>query len=240
MIIFVRHGERADRVSNYDLNKIEINFDAQLTDYGVEQSRKTGRCIQNLITDYSRSIDAKPKVILLSSPLLRALMTADAIKKELSDVYENSVFTQDAIFEVMKKYDRDVRQDIYLRAKTEEDHRKYFKCKVREGFFPENETQLPVFPEDEEKCIKRGAAFCEYLWNQLNSGKYGVREHIFVIVTHQIIVEAAQAYFGAPVAEPKVCSIFQVMHKTPLVSRDVDVLLNADTSHLLPLSLIHI
>lgn len=77
MMFFIRHGERADNCPKERYDVIN-HYDPHLTVVGREQSKKTGASLRKLL-----KLKKLTKVIILSSPFLRCLQTAQEIANEL-------------------------------------------------------------------------------------------------------------------------------------------------------------
>jgi len=74
--ILVRHGERADEVAEYCNNPDDPN----LTTHGFEFSHEVGTYIGTFLSSKASHID---DIIFISSPLLRAVQTAQSIRNGL-------------------------------------------------------------------------------------------------------------------------------------------------------------
>jgi broad specificity phosphatase PhoE len=55
MIVFIRHGERADQSKDPQERKlIETSFDPHLTKVGIEQAKESGKFIAQLLSDHAK------------------------------------------------------------------------------------------------------------------------------------------------------------------------------------------
>lgn len=94
----IRHGERADNVENVEALGIVIEEiqDPPLTPTGVQQSRETGAYLREYLGQ-----NGYTKVVIASSPFLRALQTAAQVAKvlEIEEIQVNYLLTEWLKFE---------------------------------------------------------------------------------------------------------------------------------------------
>jgi broad specificity phosphatase PhoE len=90
MIFLIRHGERADAVTS-EHSKVLLEYDPPLSSLGELQSVMTA--------DYLNSLEKE--IIIVSSPFLRCLQTAKIIKSKLSKVYNNCIYIEESLGEIL-------------------------------------------------------------------------------------------------------------------------------------------
>eukprot|EP01016_Furgasonia_blochmanni_P036726 TRINITY_DN4229_c0_g1_i1.p1 TRINITY_DN4229_c0_g1~~TRINITY_DN4229_c0_g1_i1.p1 ORF type:complete len:304 (+),score=4.81 TRINITY_DN4229_c0_g1_i1:171-1082(+) len=220
MFYVVRHGQRGDRGTPYERERIEIPFDPHLTEKGCAQAEETGIFLEEQIKAYEKLLSIRKgtdwtgrvKAVVISSPFLRTMMTAHNIVSRLSNVYENRIFIQDGFCEYLDKYfTHDVRRDLYIRTRTREETLKYFDYPVQDEIVPEGNLYNVVYPETMEECDRRVAYNMESLRESF-SERFPQDEFVFIIVTHQFIVESVlRAYKNeVPLWSVEYCGIAHV------------------------------
>ncbi len=201
MILGVRHGERGDR-SKLDLERkrVELYYDTHLSDKGAVQGQLTGKEIQRKIQDYEsfllkfgQSSNKKIIPIIISSPFLRTIQTAFHIANALDSVYENTIFIQEEISELLwnqQEFDKDPRPILFSQTRKIEDFSNYgldfknSKIKLGGKLFKSEEFIKPKYPEELDHCQMRVATFCEKI-AQIFFTNFNYNEYVLIWVSHQ-------------------------------------------------------
>lgn len=90
MIILIRHGERADSVTS-EHSKVLCEYDPPLSSLGELQSELTAKCLKLL----------EKEIIIVSSPFLRCLQTANIIKSQIPNAFKNTIYIEETISEIL-------------------------------------------------------------------------------------------------------------------------------------------
>jgi len=207
MILGVRHGERGDRSpSEMERKRVELYFDCHLTEEGALQAQLTGKEIQRRIIDYEssllqtgRSSGKKIIPIILTSPFLRTIQTAYQIASSLDCIYENTIFIQDELIELLwngQEFDIDPLPLLFSRTRKLEDFARYgldfqnSKIKLGKDLFKSKDFLYPKYPESLEACQERIAIFCSKI-QELFFKNFKYNEYVLIWVSHQYCLACA-------------------------------------------------
>lgn len=232
MIIGVRHGERGDlSPSEEEKSNVELYFDPHLTVFGSMQSKLTGNALQKLIDDYQLSIGSSKKMIpiILASPFLRTIQTAYHIASALDTIYENTIFIQNELSEVLwdkGEFDKDPFPFLFSRTRTIEPFKKYgmdftgSNIKLGQELFQSPEFRYPKYPETTEACQERIARFCENI-PKLFFSRFNPKEYVLIWVSHQYCLASAIWHLAQvkphqfPYDLIEFCGILEVRYEEP-------------------------
>ena len=207
MILAVRHGERGDRSKDeWERKRVELYYDTHLTDDGMLQAQATGKEIQRKIHEYEdylvkigKHSGKKIIPIILSSPFLRTIQTAFHIANNLDNVYENTIFIQEEISELvwsLQEFDLDPMPNLFSKTRKLEDFAKYgldfktSKIKLGASLFKSSEFMLPKYPEEITTCQERVAKFCSKVADLFFSN-FKYNEYVLIWVSHQYCLGCA-------------------------------------------------
>lgn len=231
MIIVTRHGERADWYEA-EKAKIEVPFDPHLTGVGEKQAFDTGRHIKKLIAAYESKINEKGiQAIVIASPFLRTIQTAELIAKSLN-VYNETIYIDDALAEYLEEgvefaTKKDILKELYSRINPTST--KYFSSKIADTFVKDEKLLYPEYPSQEYRETKRVAVYLETIKDRFK--EFSPTKHVFVLVTHQFVVEAALEYYRLPVFSPSFCGYVHIEYDH-LDMTKFTVLNSGENSHL--------
>lgn len=90
MIILIRHGERADSVTSEHF-KVVCEYDPPLSSLGELQCVLTGKYLKSF----------EKEIIIVSSPFLRCLQTANIIKSHLPNIFNDSIYIEENASEIL-------------------------------------------------------------------------------------------------------------------------------------------
>ena len=90
MIILIRHGERADSVTS-EHSKVVWKYDSPLSFLGELQCELTAK--------YLKSFERE--IIIVTSPFLRCLQTANIIKSHIQNIFNNSIYIEESVSEIL-------------------------------------------------------------------------------------------------------------------------------------------
>jgi len=225
MFFLCRHGERADFGTQDDIAKMELPFDPHLTETGKKQARSAGFFIQrkaqeavstNLIST------STPKYLILSSPFLRCIETANQIAKVLKheNLYDNAIFLDNAICEsLFLYYGPTVLADLYVRTKTKADIGKYADIELKDSWIKGN--IVPEHPETNDSCRKRMEFGYKYIKDYLVSEEV-YKDVVVIMVSHgfpvRIVLETMVQYDTPPYVS--YCSTSQFYYPDPVKSKE--------------------
>ena len=205
MILGIRHGERADNSSeSYELEKIQFPYDPHLTLLGELQARITAHKILQKIEEYEESLKksnffkSKIQPIIITSPFLRTIQTSYQIAKELGPIYQDTIFLQEDIQELLDDhktfgFDQDPRPRLFSKVMKLEEFQNYgidfingkIKLKPSEIYDPEYKT--PTYPELKKDCDSRAEKFIKS-FTKIFFKKFKFNEHLLIFVTHQYLL----------------------------------------------------
>eukprot|EP00347_Sterkiella_histriomuscorum_P019307 403342151 len=205
-ILFIRHGERADKHLEENGKPIEFMDDAHLTQIGIQQAKETGLFLKSYIEE-----NKFEEVILESSPFLRVMMTAAQIAKQLSipkitvsynhrEIMHPSCFSgQDPIPNLLFiNKDKDYLVQNYL---VGVDFQETDESKALDRTTPNK-----MYPESEQQCHNRVQntihQFCKYT-KELQPQ----RRVLKVVITHFHPVWLAAQILGGRQGEMTYCCI---------------------------------
>lgn len=212
MIIGLRHGERADKCdSEAEKKKIELYFDPHLTDFGALQAKMSALEIQKRINAYEEDLIAKglgsgKKItpVILVSPFLRTIQTAFNVAKNLDRVYENTIFVQNELTELLwneQEFNIDPLPLLFSRNRKIEDFIPYGADFIHSGIkidfnplFKDPEFIQPKYPEKKVETIKRAHQFFKRI-PHLFFEKFKFNEHVLIWISHQYILASAIWYY---------------------------------------------
>ncbi|KAM3132798.1 hypothetical protein pb186bvf_015103 [Paramecium bursaria] len=177
MIIFVRHGERADN-SSLERHLIVNKHDPHLTKVGQTQAKEAGQKVKILQNGL--------KTTIYCSPFQRCIQTAEQIAKEIDS---NRITIKSQICETLYQtlYDSDPLDNLEYNKKNIE----------LEGIEIQDEQfSNDYYPETMESVNKRIIEFTQELALNLK------QDECAIVVTHQRPLKSILGFFGA--VEPEV------------------------------------
>ncbi|CAD8105179.1 unnamed protein product [Paramecium sonneborni] len=193
MILFVRHGERADMVANpYERKKVLLKFDPPLTEKGEYQAKVTGQKLRLQIEEFAKQKQIKIedlKISFMSSPFLRCIQTAVIMMNELPN--NSNLFIQNEIGELMYTHSFDQNILMQLHFNTFQHpilNNNYLNgIQIKKDKFINANLPQPIYPEDQDYCQKRVGLFLEQLFIEIKK-QPNQQNTIFICITHQGIV----------------------------------------------------
>ena len=176
MILTVRHGERGDKSPNeYEKQKVKLYYDPHLTEFGSLQAQITGMEIKSKLLAFNDELKSKgmsswKKItpVIITSPFLRTIQTAYHIARNLDEIYQNTIFIQNEIAELLwdqQEFDLDPLPILLSRTQKLEDFRDYgvdfltSGLNLKSKLFSDPEFIQPKYPEQKDECIKRVQTF---------------------------------------------------------------------------------
>ena len=221
LIFVIRHGERADNASKEEIDKIELAFDPHLTTVGTKQAYLTGELIKNLVKEaiISNLIQTKnPKYLILTSPFLRTLQTANhiAIALGIDNLYNKALYLEESISEYLapKFYRDDPMPNLYIRTRSSKEIEKYVEIETCNDFVKDNIK--PVYPEN----VPIFASRVEYGYRYIKDHVFSEKEYedvVLIFVTHgysvQVILEIYEEFDF--VKDVDYCSVQQLYYPEP-------------------------
>ena len=198
LIMFVRHGERADAKSGYlKAPCSDIPHDPCLTENGKQQAYITGEYIRSLVPD----IDYKD-IKIISSPLLRAMQTAAGIIQGLQLAESPIIQVKNAIIEEMYQAWTPKNPQTHCLIRTKP-HQVVVDSYLMETQFEDEEQKKYKFPE---ACTESSDRFKEGFLRITN--KYRTEKNSLVIlVSHGRGVIEFCKYFGEKHTTWDYCSL---------------------------------
>ena len=196
-------------------NLIEIPFDPHLTKLGCEQARSRGKVIRKILDSYSEKTGKKVRPVLMSSPFLRTIMTTYHIASQLENIYENTIYLQENISELL--WEDDFKENpldkLYITKYNINDYIDLEKSGMKLGGNFLDDPTLPKarYPEPTQVCDKRMEkffdAFHEYFFKN-----YDHEEFVPILVSHRYVLESAvaQGYFKAKTVDFDYCGMLHV------------------------------
>lgn len=197
MMLFIRHGDRADEGSDEEKKEIEKSYDPHLTQLGCWQSKQTGEHLNKILSEYAskHQLDLKDvEPIIVSSPYLRCLMSTVHIVKQLPRILENAIFVQDEFGEVMYShyFTFFALPEIHLKAsdwgKLESKYLGLGEIKVKGAYFKDERLVLPKYPESSEEVWKRVSTNLQVVMENYVKAPNSLRNPV-IVVTHQGVME---------------------------------------------------
>jgi len=226
MFFVCRHGERADNGTMAEQEKIEISFDPHLTEIGQKQAKNTGLFIQQKVKEASSNgllSTPTPKYLILTSPFLRCVQTANHIAKALGpeNLFDNAIFLDNSICELLSIgfYEKNVLPELYLRTKPKSDIAKYIDIELKDSLIPGN--IVPEYPETHGSFFNRLEFAYRYIKDYL-LGEEVYKNVVVILITHgfavQVVLEIMNEYDY--LKEVDYCSTQQIYYPDPVKSKE--------------------
>lgn len=231
MIIGLRHGERADKCNTEaEKKKCELYFDPHLTDFGALQVKMSALEIQKRINLFEEELKTKGlssgkklTPVVIASPFLRTIQTAFNLAKNLDSIYQNTVFLQNEIMELLwneQEFNIDPLPVLFSRTRKVEDLIPYGADFINSGLklefnplFKDPEFVQPKYPEKKVETINRAHKFFKRI-PHLFFEKFPFNEYVLIWVSHQYILASALWFYTdlTPETYPdslvQICGIF--------------------------------
>ncbi|CAD8055006.1 unnamed protein product [Paramecium primaurelia] len=193
MLLFIRHGERADMVDNPDeRKKVLLKFDPPLTEKGEYQARITGQQLRKELEEFTKQKQIAFQdlsINFISSPFLRCIQTAAILMKQIPN--NSNLYIQDEIGELM--YSHSFKQNILMQLHINTLQHPILTNDYIDGILITREkfikTKLiqPIYPEEYDQCQLRVGKFLQELLTHMNSLQ-NKNNTIYICVTHQGVV----------------------------------------------------
>ncbi|CAD8205146.1 unnamed protein product [Paramecium octaurelia] len=193
MILFIRHGERADMVDNpTERKKVLLKFDPPLTEKGECQAKITGEQLRIQIEEFANQKQMKTydlSINFMSSPFLRCIQTALILMKEIPN--NSNLYIQDEIGELMysHSFNQNVLMQLHLNTVQHPiltiDYIKGIQIR-KEKLFNANLPQ-PKYPEEQNYCQLRVGKFFQELLTHMKQSS-NKKNSIYICITHQGVV----------------------------------------------------
>lgn len=198
MFAIIRHGERADHAGGEEWAKNEVKFDPHLTPLGALQAQAAGQRVAKIVKsaiDDGLLATPKPKILVLSSPFLRCIMTARNIIKGLQDEYEivdNAIHVQYGLAEYIEAaFDATVLEDLHFAKGDKEKLSKYVDYEVKKGYIDETDFELlPKYSEDWPGYHKRFLYFVDR-FRKLHEEKLEKEGIVTLAVSHGAAIQCS-------------------------------------------------
>ena len=193
LFIFVRHGERMDRVG---LKPTFHAFDSELTPKGKEQAFELGETLSNYLL---RNYPDHKKIKVYSSPFARTIQTSKNLIKGISEnmAIENSVNINYYFSEVDEPSDfddPDFKSFIVLLNKYQLIENELGDTKLNYNNKPEG--LLPEKFESYQQCANRLIRGLKDLVFKINSD--AIQNNVFIIVSHAEPINQMNMHFKYP------------------------------------------
>ncbi|CDW77202.1 UNKNOWN [Stylonychia lemnae] len=181
-IIMIRHGERADKHPERNV-EIEEIVDAPLTPIGIQQAYETGLFMKQYINEHQFE-----EVILESSPFLRVMMTASQIAKQLDKDRINVNYDFREWCDGEYYSNENPLPKLLIRRKDHADLEQQFLegVKIDEVISPDQLNPDQLFPEPDTLVEKRVRDLTEKLTLKYAESQKKV---CHIIVTHGHLVK---------------------------------------------------
>lgn len=202
MILAVRHGERGDRsLLEKEKENVKLYFDPHLTELGVVQAVFTASEIKTRILAFEAELESKglgsgKKItpVILVSPFIRTIQTAYHIARNLDYFYENSIFVQPEISELLwDQQEFNVDPMPLLFSNNHHKLEDYFEygldfltagVNLKGRLFSDPEFIQPRYTEKKEECIHRIRTFLDKV-PKMFFERFKFNEHVLIWVSHQ-------------------------------------------------------
>ncbi len=237
MILGVRHGERGDTTPNEnEKKKVDLYFDPHLTEYGSLQAQMAAKEIQTKLNNFEQELRLKnlssgKKImpVIIASPFLRTIQTAYHITRNLDCVYENTIFLQNEIAELLwdqQEFNVDPLPLLFSKTRPLDKFLDFgldfmnSGLKLSWNLFSNSEFISPKYPEEIEEAQKRIACFLKNV-AKIFFEKFKYNEYVLVWVSHQYcLASAAWFYTGlTPLSFPHslidLCGILDCRYTDP-------------------------
>lgn len=224
MLFVVRHGERVDfSFDPKEKSRTYNQYDPPLTSIGLKQSSITGAFLEN-------SMKGKLPIII-TSPFLRCVQTALQIADSFGQIYENTIFYEELLGEMLHRtwFPYNVNESLSIKSSKPKG-----KYEFVNGFINKKGTEgfLPQYPENFLDFFKRVQKCAELIAVRFFK-EFDEKEHFLIIVTHGYAVQVLLRNYGAmqKLQNTEYCSITQIRLKN---EGGYDILVPAAESHLNP------
>lgn len=202
MILAVRHGERGDKsLIEKEKKNVKLYFDPHLTELGALQAVFTASEIKTRILAFETELQSKglssgKKItpVILVSPFIRTIQTAYHIARNLDCFYENSIYIQPEISELLwdqQEFNIDPMPLLFSKNHHKlEDYSQYGLDFVTTGInlknrlFSDPKLIQPKYPEKKEECINRMWTFLDKV-PKMFFERFKFNEHVLIWVSHQ-------------------------------------------------------
>ncbi|KAJ1645465.1 hypothetical protein LPJ64_002934 [Coemansia asiatica] len=160
---FVRHGERIDHIDDDWVHTATTPYDPPLTRHGIVQAHRTGALISQL--EQQASIAHKTEYLVLTSPFLRCVQTAQAIhegfqqqqNKYALDIEPWRISVEPGLCEMMSEnYFSEQVPDSIIDKSTRDIHSKRLCCEmVYSEDYEQIRKTLPRYSEEFQDMMAR-------------------------------------------------------------------------------------
>ena len=168
ILLFIRHGERADQVNLKDPTPFPypIDWDPPLTALGVEQAKATGKFLKEAIP----SIAERP-LVFISSPFTRTMQTIGNIIGTLNLQKTHQITVTNALCEELNRYWFPLDPQFHLPIrKSPKDFTKNYLEEYNIQFADDKDQTTYNFPESGISRKGRIYKFCKDIFKNVEDG----------------------------------------------------------------------
>jgi len=192
MILVIRHGEREDDENlKYDKNKIN-KYDPKLTETGRSQAELIGNQVKEIIKKNLNKDLCDVKILLLSSPFLRTLMTSESfieglMKNNLESNNNVKIEMHYGLYEFLHERNFDRHPEKYLEINKKKNVNESIPI-LKNLFYGEKiiNVILPdMFPESWQELIDRYRKSFYQIREEFMKSEY----EVLILVTHGYAVK---------------------------------------------------
>ena len=206
ILLFIRHGERADHANLEDPTPFNypIPWDPPLTSLGIEQSISTGKYLTEIIPN----IHTRP-VLFFASPFTRTMQTIAYIITGIQLPQRALIIVRNSLIEKLNNtwFPLDPQINLGLRSTVQEEFSNEYLGGV--GYVDDGHQRVYKFPETYVNRQRRINKFCSEIFEKMEDGT------VIICRVHAYGITDFCSYFGNSVKGMKYCSINAAIRQMP-------------------------